>query len=71
MLAFQVLGLRKKYAAEKPDDFVGLTAYNVFEATLEILHHRVSSTVCFFLSGKIFRITQIVCGFSHGAGDGS
>lgn len=71
MLVFQILGLRKKDAPEEPDDLAGLAAYNIFEATLEILHHRVSGLFVFFLFGKIFRITQIVCGFIHGAGDGS
>ena len=41
MLVFQVLGLRKKDAPEEPNDFAGLTAYNIFKATMEIIHHRL------------------------------
>jgi hypothetical protein len=46
--------VKEKRCPEEPDDLARLTAYNVFETTLEILYHRVGGTVCFLLSGKIF-----------------
>ena len=54
MLVLQVLGLRKKDASEEPDDFAGLTANNVFKATMEIIHHRLVALFVFSFPAKSF-----------------